>query len=145
MQTDIYEAAIGDNQRHFEIVETFCRTPKQVGIFGEKVVAQFYVKQGYKIVKKNWTCSLGEIDLIVKKDGALTFVEIKTRRGKADIFPELAVDKKKLLKYQQLITCYLACFDEECFGNFDVVGVTILPDARVMIARTPIEDMLDVA
>ena len=53
---------------------------KEFGGRGEKVAEDYLKANGFKIVKRNFRCKMGEIDLIVKKGGELYFVEVKTRR-----------------------------------------------------------------
>ena len=53
-------------------------TSKQIGNDGEKRACQYLLSQGYEIIEKNWNTKSGELDIIVKKDETLVFVEVKT-------------------------------------------------------------------
>jgi putative endonuclease len=55
------------------------KTNKQkVGSIGEDVACRFLVKQGFRILDRNYLKKWGELDIIAKKDGVLRFVEVKT-------------------------------------------------------------------
>ncbi|MCC7197110.1 YraN family protein [Candidatus Peregrinibacteria bacterium] len=45
----------------------------------EKIAAYFLTNKGYRLIQKNFRIPGGEIDLIMQKDGILTFVEVKSR------------------------------------------------------------------
>lgn len=47
------------------------------GAAAEQAVAREYLDQGYQIVAERWRCAFGEVDLIVSRDGAFVFVEVK--------------------------------------------------------------------
>lgn len=51
-----------------------------VGSRGEDVAADAYHRRGYRIVARNWRCRLGELDLVVEREGLLVICEVKTRR-----------------------------------------------------------------
>ena len=53
------------------------------GAKGENLAADYLKSAGYKIVKMNFRCRLGEIDIIASKSGELYFVEVKTRTSKS--------------------------------------------------------------
>ncbi len=65
------------------------------GIEGEKLAADFLIKKGYEIIARNYRHKHVEIDLIVKKDNWLIFVEVKTRSSIAFGYPEEFVDYAK--------------------------------------------------
>ncbi len=85
---------------------------KEVGTLGEKVAINYLKKRGYKILDKNYSPRFvsgplrGEIDIIAKKDGIVSFIEVKTLTqncgGRTSaISPEEKVDylkQKKLIK-----------------------------------------------
>ena len=50
-----------------------------VGEKGESMVARFLQKQGFAIIKRNYQCRYGEIDIIAQNDRYILFVEVKTR------------------------------------------------------------------
>jgi putative endonuclease len=54
---------------------------KKTGRQGEALAAAFLTEQGYGIIRRNWRCAAGEVDLIVEKENTLIFVEVRTRRG----------------------------------------------------------------
>ena len=66
-----------------------------MGLEGEHVAAEYLLGKGYQIVARNYRSARAEIDLIVKKDNWLVFVEVKTRSGSGFGFPESFVDKQK--------------------------------------------------
>ncbi|MNY78795.1 hypothetical protein D3C86_2191870 [compost metagenome] len=51
-----------------------------LGRQGEDLAASFLLNQNYHIVKRNWRCRSGEIDIIAEKGNKLIFVEVRTRR-----------------------------------------------------------------
>lgn len=55
---------------------------KQFGYLGEKI-AKFYLQiNGFQILKCNFMCRFGEIDLIAQKENYIHFIEVKTRKSK---------------------------------------------------------------
>ena len=48
---------------------------KELGYFGEKVVAYYLEKKGYAILKRNFCIKGGEIDIIAQKDDIIAFKE----------------------------------------------------------------------
>ena len=51
------------------------------GQAGEDLAAAFLTAKGLRVVKKNFRCRAGEIDLICRAGEFLVFVEVKTRSG----------------------------------------------------------------
>src|ERR1041384_2432502 len=50
-----------------------------LGERGENVAARHLRNLGYKIVVRNFRCSLGEIDIVARDGKTLVFAEVKTR------------------------------------------------------------------
>jgi putative endonuclease len=95
------------------------------------MAARFLKKQGYKLLEKNWRCSFGEVDLIMRDllshppEGELVFVEVKTRDVLDDDYrPEDAVTPLKLRHLSAVAEAYLkeVCGGEAAF-RFDVVAI----------------------
>ena len=49
------------------------------GKSGEDLAVRYLKKKGYKVIQQNYTCPVGEIDIIASKDERLLFVEVKVR------------------------------------------------------------------
>lgn len=47
------------------------------GHSAERLVAERYAAMGYQVLEQCWRSAAGEIDLILRKDGDLVFVEVK--------------------------------------------------------------------
>jgi putative endonuclease len=53
------------------------------GRLGETATLRVYVRRGFRVVANNWRCPLGELDLVLERDGLLVFCEVKARTGAA--------------------------------------------------------------
>lgn len=65
------------------------------GSGSEFLAGQYFSDRGYRIVERNYRARCGEIDLVVEKDGALAFVEVRYRKSKAFGAPEETVSRAK--------------------------------------------------
>ena len=71
---------------------------KEIGEIGEKLATNYLIQNNYQIIKRNFTCRQGEIDIIakdkIKKE--LTFIEVKTRTNfKYGLPSESVTDNKQ--------------------------------------------------
>ena len=80
---------------------------KFLGRAGEQKALEYLLKAGYKLLEKNYKTHLGEIDLIVKDESVIVFVEVKTRLSDDFGAPAEAVTKRKQEKYFLVATQYL--------------------------------------
>ena len=72
---------------------------KQLGNWGERHCEKFLKRQGYRFVARNFSCKAGELDLIMCSDeGAIVFVEVKTRQSEEFAPAQAAVGYKKRKK-----------------------------------------------
>jgi len=55
------------------------KTTKSIGDYGEEIAANYYKKDGYKIIERNYHASHNEIDIIAENERFIVFVEVKTR------------------------------------------------------------------
>lgn len=56
---------------------------KLLGRWGEDAAAEHMKKKGYKIIGRNFSCRMGEVDIIAQKGRYIVFVEVKTRKNDA--------------------------------------------------------------
>ena len=101
---------------------------RKIGQEQEVLVAEYLKSQGYKILKRNFHCPLGEIDLIAFHEGYLVFVEVKYRRTFREGYPEEAVTLDKQKKIANTALWYLSKnnINMDVLCRFDVV--TVMPN-----------------
>lgn len=77
------------------------------GQSGESMALAYLEARGFCLVERNWTCRLGEIDLIVERKGEIRFVEVKFRRTMEYGYPEAAITRAKLRHLRLAIECWI--------------------------------------
>ena len=88
----------------------------------EKLAAQYFKKNVYKILESNWRAGRNEIDLIVQKDKLIVFIEVKSSSSDKYGHPAERVDKRKILNLTKAAQQYLIAEDiKECDLRFDLV------------------------
>jgi len=81
---------------------------KGFGRAGEDLAAQFLRSKGYRIRERNYRCRLGEVDLIVERQGEISFVEVKSRRSVNAVDPRELVPYGKQLHISKVAQHYIA-------------------------------------
>lgn len=102
-------------------------TPRQsIGRLGEDLAARRLAAQGYTLRARNWRCATGELDLVLERDDALIFVEVRTRRGDRFGTPEESITPRKRARLISAALTYLsehAATDQA--WRIDVVAIEI--------------------
>ena len=99
---------------------------QQTGRFGEDSATEYLIRNGYKIIERNFRCRLGEIDIIARRGDVLIFAEVKTRLG--DLFgrPAEAVNKEKQEHIRRVAQLFMRINDLHPLKvRFDVIEVTV--------------------
>jgi putative endonuclease len=78
-----------------------------LGAKGEQAALDLYLRRGFTLITRNWRCSIGEIDLVLRRGDVLVFCEVKTRTGGARGAGFDAVDARKRRKLRSLAEVYL--------------------------------------
>ncbi len=104
----------------------FGNAPQNKGKNGERAAANWYKKRGFRLIKQNYRTRLGEVDLILQKNGEwLVFAEVKTRSENGLGQPCEAVDlrkqKKILAAAQQFLQSYPDTGEQVRFDVIEVV------------------------
>jgi putative endonuclease len=97
----------------------------RLGKYGENLAAQFLIRRGYEIVKRNYYTQFGEIDLIARLGDEILFAEVKTRTADKTGLPETAVDRHKLRHLQKAARIYLNDRGLNCFWRLDIISVEL--------------------
>lgn len=101
---------------------------KELGFLAENIAARYLESENYEVLAKNYRKPWGEIDVIVKKDDAVVFVEVKanSQEFKGDFNPEVRVDRVKLGKITKTAMLYLEyeLKKPESEWQIDIISVT---------------------
>jgi putative endonuclease len=116
---------------------TTSRPTTELGRRGEDLARHFLERLGYVFVGRNWYCRAGEIDLIMRDDQELVFVEVKTRRGEGAGRAEEAVSRSKSRKMLAAGEWYITRHPEfqDHFWRCDLVAITLLSNQPPEIAH----------
>lgn len=85
---------------------------KKLGAWGESFALDHLVKKGYELIEKNYHTRYGEIDLIMKKDGQLVAVEVKTRKSDAYGIAEYSITRKKYQAIKASMFIYFESYED---------------------------------
>ena len=104
---------------------------KDLGEYGENEAAKFLRKNKYRILERNYTTPLGEIDIIAEKEGVIVFVEVKSRSSPLFGPAYLRVTREKRKSIIKTALSYLKkhnLFDQDAridivAINFDKIGL----------------------
>jgi putative endonuclease len=100
------------------------KTHLLTGRQGETRAIEFLKNNGYRIIARNFKCSLGEIDIIAQDKEVLCFIEVKTRASDKFGLPQEAVSCFKQRQISKVALAYLKqnnLLDKK--ARFDVVSL----------------------
>ena len=97
----------------------------QTGNAGESLAAEYFIKNGYEILHKNWRHKHWEIDIIASRNGMLHFIEVKTRTSLKFGYPEENIDAKKIRFLINASEEYLYQNPQWQRIQFDVLSINI--------------------
>jgi len=93
------------------------------GKWGEDVALKFLLVKGYSLVSKGVRSRFGEIDLIVKDNEFVVFVEVKTRKNSDFAHAREYVGKSKQKKITATANFWLSRYNSKLQPRFDVIEV----------------------
>jgi putative endonuclease len=104
----------------------------KTGAKGENLAAKFLQEKGFEIVARNFRHKRSEIDLIVKRENWIIFVEVKTRSSDNYGEPEQFVDMKKARMIFHAAEEFIFSRDWHGHVRFDVVSVKLGPQPEIV-------------
>ncbi len=98
---------------------------KQLGNTSEALAQAYLEKQGFLLLQANFSCKQGELDLIMRRDKLLLFVEVRSKTNQKYGLPLETVTYKKQEKLRKTAEYYLHLHPElaALYCRFDVVSV----------------------
>ncbi len=101
------------------------------GSRSERAAARFLKRRGYRIVARNYTCPLGELDLIAVEGNCVVFVEVRSTGTEDAARPAASVDAHKQRRLTELALHFLQQRRLLAYpARFDVLAVSWPTDQR---------------
>lgn len=79
---------------------------RQIGRRGERLAEEYLVALGAELLERNFYAQYAEVDLILKHEGDLVAVEVKSRDVGDFVAPEEAVHRRQLARVVRALTTY---------------------------------------
>lgn len=98
---------------------------QNLGKFGEQLATKYLAEKGFIIVKNNYRCFSGEIDIIAEKKDLLLIVEVKSRSKIDTDETLLSITKSKQRKISRATADFVEKNQQysEYYIRFDVITV----------------------
>ena len=96
---------------------------RRLGAKGERRAVKHLKSAGYKILKRNYKCPFGEVDIIAEKGDTVAFVEVKTRLSDNFGTPAEAVDAQRRQRYVQTAKFYFSGREIDSVVRFDIIEI----------------------
>lgn len=77
------------------------------GSRSERSAAAFLRQLGYCILEHNFSCDLGELDIVALDGACIVFVEVRSTEAADTLLPALSVDRQKQNRLTRLALYYL--------------------------------------
>lgn len=105
---------------------------KAIGNYGENLAKEYIKSRGFIILEENFSCNLGEIDIIAKDNNYICFIEVKTRYSRKYGSPLESINKPKQKKLYKIAQYYICSKHiHKSYFRFDAIEVTILSPLEI--------------
>ncbi len=99
---------------------------KQIGYYGEQLCENYLISIGYNILCRNFSCKVGEIDIIARDKSFICFIEVKTRYNNIYGVPCESVIGAKEYKIFRVAQYYINKYNlHKNYFRFDVAEVCL--------------------
>jgi len=115
--------------------------PHALGRCGEEHATRVLQARGWTVLARNYRFGRREVDLVVRRDDLVAFVEVKTRAGPGYGSPLEAVTRLKRREIEAVAAHFLLCHGLTSVQvRFDAVGIQVLRGVRTTVEVEHVED-----
>ena len=112
------------NDRHYTPKASESATSRQVrGESEEQRACEYLQAQGLDLITQNFSCRMGEIDLIMKHKDSLVFVEVRYRKNREFGGAAASITRSKQRKIIRTALLYQQKHAPKSCMRFDVVTI----------------------
>jgi putative endonuclease len=97
----------------------------EIGRHGENLAAKFLEEKGFTVAARNFRYGKAEIDLIVRRDEWLLFIEVKTRSTVTYGQPEDFLTLQQIKRIFDAAEEYIYRIDWQGHVRFDIVSIQL--------------------
>ena len=101
-----------------------------IGKRGEVLARELLLRKGYWIEAENWRSGKAEVDLIVRQDELLIFVEVKTRSSTRWGEPGEFLKPAQIAMLSRAANAYMALTHHDWEVRFDLIEVVLHAGGR---------------
>lgn len=112
-----------------------------LGKKAEDLAAEYLIKNGHRILVRNFRYQKAEIDIISEKDNLIVVSEVKARSTDFFILPQEAVTKGKIKSIVTAANHFMEEFNRNQEVRFDIISV--LPDKNKNLTIEHIPDAFE--
>lgn len=93
------------------------------GAAGERLARDYLEARGLQCLAAGWRCRVGELDLVMRDNATLVFVEVRTRRPNSPISALESIDIHKQQRFVRAARAWLSRHPREAVlpARFDVI------------------------
>ncbi len=114
------------------------RRRRAVGFAAEETAAAWLAERGYTVLDRNFTVRQGEVDLVVRNEEVLAFVEVRSRKGDDFGTPEATIGTRKIRRVVTAARHWLARYGDAGLDiRFDVIAVDRSPRGSGEVRHLP--------
>lgn len=106
---------------------------KDLGNIGENIASDYLRSKGFRVIERNFSCRMGEIDIIAKKGDDIYFVEVKTRKDNKFGHPFESITLNKQRQILKIAKYYLLGLKKEVDCHLSVIGITLNKSGKTII------------
>jgi len=105
-------------------------TKSNHGRLAEELAQKLLESNRLKLIEKNYHCRYGEVDLIMRDNDTLVFVEVRYRKSERFGGALESIDQKKQSKLRITAEHYLQKHKSKLNARFDAVTLSSLTDSN---------------
>jgi putative endonuclease len=105
----------------------------QTGKTGEELVVDHMLKNGFRILHRNWRYRHYEIDILGERKGVLHVIEVKCTKSKKNTNPEDAVTLRKFRFLTEACQAFLTLNPKWDRVQYDIAAVTLFPQIEIFV------------
>ncbi len=109
----------------------------ELGDKGEEIAVAYLIKEGYKILERNWLYGHKEVDIIAKQGDEIVIVEVKTREGDYFEEPWEAVSIQKIRNIVEVADAWLIEKQIDLETRFDVISIIFTDNVTYELTHFP--------